>query len=79
MKQAATVFGALAFGWMTVELAFRPILEKFRAAIDKADPSVDPDDVSDVTVAAAISAYDEDHESPEDLTKPDEGYAANDQ
>ncbi|MCD9558849.1 hypothetical protein HAX54_016477 [Datura stramonium] len=41
---AAVVFGALAFGWLAIELAFKPWLEKARAAMDKSDPSRDPDD-----------------------------------
>ncbi|KAK7857012.1 outer envelope membrane protein 7 [Quercus suber] len=44
-KQAVVVFGALAFGWLAIELAFKPFLDKFRAAIDKSDPTRDPDDV----------------------------------
>lgn len=44
MKQAALVFGALAFGWVAIEMAFKPFLEKARAAMDKSDPARDPDD-----------------------------------
>ncbi|XP_041016954.1 outer envelope membrane protein 7-like [Juglans microcarpa x Juglans regia] len=43
-KQALVVFGALAFGWLAIELAFRPLLDKARAAINKSDPTRDPDD-----------------------------------
>ncbi|GKF24258.1 outer envelope membrane protein 7-like protein, partial [Tanacetum coccineum] len=39
------VIGALAFGWAAIELAFKPWLDKARAAMDKSDPSRDPDDV----------------------------------
>lgn len=46
-KQALVVFGALALAWMTIELAFKPFVDKARAAIDKSDPTRDPDDVVD--------------------------------
>lgn len=44
MKQAMVVFGALAFGWLAIEMAFKPFLDKARAAMDKSDPARDPDD-----------------------------------
>ena len=44
-KQAMVVFGALAFGWLAIELAFKPFLDKARSAMDKSDPNRDPDDV----------------------------------
>ena len=47
MKQAAVVFGALAFGWMAIEMAFKPFLDKARAAMDKSDPDRDPDDIAE--------------------------------
>ncbi|GAA0157083.1 hypothetical protein LIER_14422 [Lithospermum erythrorhizon] len=47
LKQAGVVFGALAFGWLAIELAFKPWLDKARAAMDKSDPAKDPDDVVD--------------------------------
>ncbi|KAG2697145.1 hypothetical protein I3760_07G091900 [Carya illinoinensis] len=43
-KQALVVFGALAFGWLAIELAFGPLLDKARAAMGKSDPTQDPDD-----------------------------------
>lgn len=43
LKQAAIVMGALAFGWLAVEMAFKPWLSKARAAMDKSDPAHDPD------------------------------------
>ncbi|KAK8614756.1 hypothetical protein V6N13_068549 [Hibiscus sabdariffa] len=42
--QAAIVVGALAFGWMATEMAFKPLLDKARAAMDKSDPDHDLDD-----------------------------------
>lgn len=45
LKSAVVVFGALAFGWAAIELAFKPWLGKARAAMDKSDPTRDPDDV----------------------------------
>lgn len=44
-KQAMVVFGALAFGWLAIEMAFKPLLDKVRSAMDKSDPALDPDDV----------------------------------
>ncbi|OMO77732.1 hypothetical protein CCACVL1_14853 [Corchorus capsularis] len=44
MKQAAVVFGALAFGWLAIEMAFKPFLDKARGSMDKSDPNHDPDD-----------------------------------
>lgn len=44
LKSTAVVFGALAFGWLAIELAFKPWLDKARSAMDKSDPSRDPDD-----------------------------------
>lgn len=46
VKTAAVVLGALAFGWAAIELAFKPWLDKARAAMDKSDPTRDPDDSS---------------------------------
>ncbi|KAF5732757.1 Outer envelope membrane protein 7 [Tripterygium wilfordii] len=43
-KQAMVVFGALAFGWLAIETAFKPFLDKARAAMAKSDPNHDPDD-----------------------------------
>lgn len=62
-KSAAVVFGALAFGWLTIELAFKPWLQKARAAMDKSDPALDPDDASD---SADKSAHNQPHASDSD-------------
>nr|ADT82942.1 chloroplast outer envelope protein 8 [Suaeda salsa] len=43
LKQAAIVMSALAFGWLTIELAFKPWLDKARATLNKSDPNHDPD------------------------------------
>ncbi|KAM1759022.1 hypothetical protein ACFX11_008077 [Malus domestica] len=50
-KQAAVVFGALAVGWLAIELAFKPFLDKARSAMNKSDPARDPDE-DDVVKAA---------------------------
>ncbi|EPS72563.1 hypothetical protein M569_02199, partial [Genlisea aurea] len=44
VKSAAIVAGALAFGWLAIELALKPWLAKVRSAIDKSDPNRDPDE-----------------------------------
>lgn len=46
VKTAAVVLGALALGWATIELAFKPWLDQARKAMDKSDPAKDPDDAS---------------------------------
>ncbi|KAM1057959.1 hypothetical protein ACFX13_031890 [Malus domestica] len=66
-KQAAVVFGALAVGWLAIELAFKPFLDKARAAMNKSDPARaamnksdparDPDE--DDAVKPAYTAADE--------------------
>ncbi|XP_057965467.1 uncharacterized protein LOC131156032 [Malania oleifera] len=55
LKSAAVVFGALAFGWLAIELAFKPFLDKARTAMDKSDPNRDPDDVDGGSDAAPKS------------------------
>ncbi|KAK9291314.1 hypothetical protein L1049_019259 [Liquidambar formosana] len=45
LKSAAVVFGALAFGWLAIELALKPFLDKARVAMDKFDPTHNPDEV----------------------------------
>ncbi|XP_030451806.1 outer envelope membrane protein 7-like [Syzygium oleosum] len=55
-KQAAVVFGALAVGWLAVELALKPLLDWARAAMDKSDPARDPDDGDDSGASAAASS-----------------------
>ncbi|CAN0892587.1 Outer envelope membrane protein 7 [Linum grandiflorum] len=44
VKQAAVVLGALAFGWLAIEIAFKPFLDKARSSMAKSDPDHDPDD-----------------------------------
>ncbi|PON65792.1 outer envelope membrane protein [Parasponia andersonii] len=46
-KQAMVVFGALTLGWLAIELAFKPILDRARAAMDKSDPDQDDDDAAE--------------------------------
>ncbi|CAN8278940.1 unnamed protein product [Cochlearia groenlandica] len=56
-KQATVVVAALAFGWLAIEIAFKPFLDKLRSSIDKSDPTKDPDDAdADATVSAAASS-----------------------
>ncbi|KAI3749362.1 hypothetical protein L2E82_19972 [Cichorium intybus] len=57
LKSVVVVFGALAFGWATIELAFKPWLDKARASMDKSDPTRDPDDID--LDAGAIKLSDE--------------------
>ncbi|KAL5983390.1 hypothetical protein ACLOJK_017475 [Asimina triloba] len=47
LKSALVVVGAIAFGWLSIELAFKPFLNRAREALDKADPARDTDDQDD--------------------------------
>lgn len=51
----AIVVGALACGWLAIELAFKPWLQKTRAAMDKSYPDRDPDDDHQVDDSAVKS------------------------
>ncbi|KAG5625564.1 hypothetical protein H5410_010782 [Solanum commersonii] len=44
LKSTLMVFGALIFGWLVIELAFKLWLDKAQSFMDKSDPSRDPDD-----------------------------------
>ncbi|XP_018463560.1 outer envelope membrane protein 7 [Raphanus sativus] len=56
-KQATVVVAALAFGWLAIEIAFKPFLDKLRSSIDKSDPAKDPDDTDkDASFAAAAAS-----------------------
>ncbi|KFK34488.1 hypothetical protein AALP_AA5G152100 [Arabis alpina] len=55
-KQATVVVAALALGWLAIEIAFKPFLEKFRSSIDKSDPTKDPDDIDAEAAVAAAAA-----------------------
>ncbi|KAM0941524.1 putative outer envelope membrane protein [Dioscorea sansibarensis] len=46
LKTTLVVVGGLALGWLTMETAFKPFLDRLRAAITRSDPARDPDDVS---------------------------------
>ncbi|KAL1199871.1 Outer envelope membrane protein 7 [Cardamine amara subsp. amara] len=63
-KQATIVVAALACGWLAIEIAFKPFLEKFRSSIDKSDPTKDPDDVN--AAAGSSSSSDVDYKSGKD-------------
>lgn len=54
VKSAAVVLGALALGWATIELAFKPWLDQARKAMDKSDPSKDPDEPSSSAPAPVV-------------------------
>lgn len=59
-KSAVVVLGALAFGWLTIEIACKPFLEKARDAIEKSDPTHDPDDATNSSSSSSSSSSDED-------------------
>ncbi|KAJ9187652.1 hypothetical protein P3X46_003081 [Hevea brasiliensis] len=64
-KQAMVVFGALAFGWLAIETAFKPFLDKARAAMGKSDPDRDPDDVKDESASKDSFNADADAVAPD--------------
>ncbi|KAL6968344.1 hypothetical protein U1Q18_034147 [Sarracenia purpurea var. burkii] len=64
LKSTAVVVGALAFGWLAIELAFKPLLDKVRDAMAKSDPSRDPDDGD---AAAAKNKSPEDGDASDEL------------
>ena len=66
LKSTAVVAGALAFSWFAIELAFKPWLDKARAAMAKSDPSRDPDDADEDNNSNA------DKKSAEDAFSSDE-------
>ncbi|KAL7126594.1 hypothetical protein ABFS83_14G198700 [Erythranthe nasuta] len=70
-KSAGIVFGALAFGWLAIELALKPWLVKARSAMDDSDlddstaakPTVKPPVDEDVEKTDTV---DEDVEKTDD-------------
>jgi hypothetical protein len=53
LKTVVIVAGGLALAWVTVETAFRPFLDRLRAAVSRStDPSRDPDQDSAPAPAA---------------------------
>uniref|UniRef100_A0A0A9GHY4 Outer envelope membrane protein 7 n=1 Tax=Arundo donax TaxID=35708 RepID=A0A0A9GHY4_ARUDO len=54
LKTAVIVAGGLALAWVTVETAFRPFLDRLRAAVSRnTDPARDPDQEDPAPAAAA--------------------------
>ncbi|XP_062220109.1 outer envelope membrane protein 7-like [Phragmites australis] len=54
LKTAVIVAGGLALVWVTVETAFRPFLDRLRAAVSRStDPARDPDQEAPAPAAAA--------------------------
>ncbi|TQD97554.1 hypothetical protein C1H46_016814 [Malus baccata] len=39
MRSGVVVLGALAFGYLTLQLGFRPFLERAQSAVDDFDPA----------------------------------------
>ncbi|KDO68775.1 hypothetical protein CISIN_1g035032mg [Citrus sinensis] len=69
MKKALTVVGALAFGWLAIELALKPFLDKVRAAMDKSDPARDPDDAVEGSNEASSESDDAADDKDKDKVK----------
>ncbi|KAG0488653.1 hypothetical protein HPP92_007464 [Vanilla planifolia] len=52
LKSALVVAGGLALAWITMEAAFKPWLDRLRAAIARSDPAADPDDANTTSSSA---------------------------
>ncbi|GJN22033.1 hypothetical protein PR202_gb09562 [Eleusine coracana subsp. coracana] len=65
LKTAVIVAGGLALAWVTVETAFRPFLDRLRAAVSRStDPSRDPDQEEDPAPAPAAAAEEVEEKAP---------------
>lgn len=65
LKTAVIVAGGLALAWVTVETAFRPFLDRLRAAVSRStDPSRDPDQEEDSIPAPAAAAEEVEEKAP---------------
>ncbi|TVU28237.1 hypothetical protein EJB05_19746, partial [Eragrostis curvula] len=67
LKTAVIVAGGLALAWVTVETAFRPFLDRLRAAVSRStDPARDPDQEEAAAPAAppAPAAAEEEEKAP---------------
>lgn len=53
LKTALVVLGGLALSWLTVDMAFKPYLDRIRGSIDRSDPNHDSDSDSDGPAAGA--------------------------
>ncbi|XP_077243739.1 uncharacterized protein LOC143884193 [Tasmannia lanceolata] len=55
LTTAIIAIAGLALGWITIEIACKPCLEKGREAIDRSlDPNYDPDDEIDTSIRAPL-------------------------
>ncbi|KAL6527642.1 hypothetical protein OROMI_029453 [Orobanche minor] len=61
-KSAAVLFGALACGWLAIELALKPWLVKARAAMDDSDPDDVPSAVINPPAVDEVDADERDDE-----------------
>ncbi|KAH7689406.1 hypothetical protein IHE45_03G096000 [Dioscorea alata] len=75
LKTTLVVVGGLALGWLTLETAFKPFLDRLRAAITRSDPARDPDDdVSPTNVPEA----DPHHHGEDEVEEKDGGTKSSD-
>lgn len=63
VKTAAVVLGALGLGWLAIEMAFKPFLDKARSAIKKSDPAHDPDEEEEENGGTAPKSLSDDESS----------------
>ena len=71
LKTAVIVAGGLALAWVTVETAFRPFMDRLRAAISRStDTARDPDQEEAPAPAAASEAEEEKAPAPAEPSAP---------
>lgn len=72
LKTAVIVAGGLALAWVTVETAFRPFMDRLRAAISRStDTARDPDQEEEPPApAAAAEAEEEKAPAPAEPSAP---------
>ena len=71
LKTAVIVAGGLALAWVTVETAFRPFMDRLRAAISRStDTARDPDQEEAPAPAAAAEAEEEKAPAPAEPSAP---------
>ncbi|EES07365.1 hypothetical protein BDA96_04G278100 [Sorghum bicolor] len=71
LKTAVIVAGGLALAWVTVETAFRPFMDRLRAAVSRStDAARDPDQEEDPAPAAAAEPEEEKAPAPAEPSAP---------
>ncbi|KAM3270229.1 outer envelope membrane protein 7 [Capsicum chacoense] len=68
---ALIAIAAIVLGWITIEIACKPCLEKGRDAIDRnLDPDYDPDDQDNNNMRAPLNPDPNSSEDPDSTSAP---------